>query len=158
MNNGDEILYNITYSGTPASGTVISQTVSYIFNAYTCLIIYSFIKYSDLSLLYSLQYSNFKKNWYILILNAYKDKELNSLSIFEYTRVSLGLWIKAIGLPLVNDILETMLVVCIAVLLYVCYCGWLLLTKLNIGSLKNLLAAMRRKLNSNNLNLNIILL
>ena len=36
MNSDDEILYNITYSGTPASGSVISQTVSYIFNAYTC--------------------------------------------------------------------------------------------------------------------------
>ena len=38
----DETLYNITYYRTPASGSVISQTVSYMFKILFYLIINSF--------------------------------------------------------------------------------------------------------------------
>ena len=75
----DEALYNIIYSRTPGSGSVISQTVSYMFKVLFYLIINSFVKYSDLSLLYLLSIVITYAILKILILNTDKDRGLNSL-------------------------------------------------------------------------------
>ena len=79
MNSDDEVLYNITYYRTSASGSVISQTVSYMFTILFYLIINSFVKYSDLSLLYLLNIAITYAILKILILNTDKDRGLNSL-------------------------------------------------------------------------------